>query len=243
MNRRAHCARLTMAGATLLMSACAHLPPDEPADPLEPFNRAMFTFNRTADKYVLRPVAKGYVTVVPDVARSGVTNFFANAFYPTTIVNQALQGKPLGFLKDIARLLLNSTVGLGGLIDVARDVGLPRNNEDFGQTLGVWGFGEGWFLMLPLLGPSDNRDLIGRGGDYFTSPLTWMDDTWIRNSLNGMSLIDTRAGLLGTDRFLDEQFDPYIAIRTAYLMRRQSLVYDGNPPPERYDLGEDEPVE
>jgi phospholipid-binding lipoprotein MlaA len=243
MSARSLPLRGAVIAAVLLVGGCAHLPADEPADPLEPFNRAMFSFNRTADKYVMRPVAKGYVKVVPDVARTGVTNFFANAFYPTTIVNDALQGKPMQFLKDFARLLLNTTVGLGGLIDVAREVGLPRNNEDFGQTLGVWGFGEGWFLMLPLLGPSNNRDLVGRGGDYFTSPLTWMDENWIRYTINGVSLIDLRAGLLGTDKFLDEQFDPYIAIRTAYLMRRQSLVYDGNPPPEKYDLGEDEPLE
>ncbi len=232
--------RATVLSAALLASACAHLPADEPADPMEGFNRAMFTFNRSADRYVLRPVARGYVKVMPEPARIGVNNFFGNLFYPTTIANDLLQGKPLQFFKDLSRLLLNSTVGLGGLIDVARDVGLPRNNEDFGQTLGYWGLGEGWYWMLPLLGPSDNRDLFGRAGDYFTNPVGWIDDTWIKIGMNGLSLIDTRANLLSTDKFLDEQFDPYIAVRTAFLMRRQSLVYDGNPPPEEYDDGGDE---
>jgi phospholipid-binding lipoprotein MlaA len=112
---------------------------------------------------------------------------------------------------------------------------LPRNNEDFGQTLGYWGLGEGWYWMLPLLGPSDNRDLFGRAADTFTSPLHYIDDTYVSYGLYAASIVDLRAGLLSTDKFIDEQFDPYIAIRTAYLMRRQSLVYDGSPPPEKYD--------
>src|SRR5205823_4590196 len=156
----------------------------------------MFTFNRTADRYVLRPVARGYVKVVPQTARTGVSNFFANTFYPTTIINDALQWKPVQFFKDIARLLLNTTVGLGGLIDVAADSGLPRNSEDFGQTLGYWGLGEGWYWMLPFLGPSDNRDLIGRGADYFTSPLHYIEDDYVSWGLFGASLIDLRASLL-----------------------------------------------
>jgi phospholipid-binding lipoprotein MlaA len=229
--------------ALFLLTGCAHLPADEPADPAEKFNRAMFAFNRTADKYVMRPVARGYVKVVPDVARQGVGNFFSNLFYPTTIVNDVLQGKPLQFAKDLSRFLLNTTVGLGGLIDVARDVGLARNTEDFGQTLGYWGLGEGWYWMLPLLGPSNNRDLFGRVGDYFTNPVTYVDSSWTTIGMNALSLVDVRAGLLSADKFLDQQFDPYIAIRTAYLSRRQSLVYDGNPPPEKYDDGEEEPAE
>ena len=225
--------------ATSLLGACAHTPADDPADPLESVNRKMFAFNRTADRYVLRPVARSYVKVVPDVARKGVGNFFSNLLYPTTIVNDLLQVKFVQFFADIGRLLLNSSVGLGGLIDVATDAGLPRHEEDFGQTLGYWGLGPGWYLMIPLLGPSDNRDLIGRGADVFTSPLHYVDNNYVSYGLLGVNLIDTRAGLLSADKFIDEQFDPYIAIRTAYLMRRQSLVYDGNPPAESYDLGDD----
>lgn len=224
---------------TAFLSGCAHLPADEPADPAEKFNRAMFAFNRTADRWVMRPVARGYVAVVPDVARTGVSNFFSNLFYPTTIVNDLLQWKPVQFGKDLARFALNTTVGVAGLIDVATDVGLARNNEDFGQTLGRWGLGEGWYWMLPFLGPSDNRDLFGRAGDYFTSPLHYVDNNYVSWGLYGGSIVDTRAGLLSADKFIDEQFDPYIAIRTAYLMRRQSLVYDGNPPPEKYDEEDD----
>lgn len=230
--------RCAALAAALLAGGCAHTPADDPADPLEPFNRAMFTFNRTADRYVLRPVARGYVQVVPQVGRTGVSNFFGNLFYPTTIANDVLQLKPMQFLRDVARLVLNSTAGLGGLFDLATDAGLPRNDEDFGQTLGYWGLGPGWYLMLPLLGPSDNRDLVGRGGDFFTSPLHYVNSNDVSYGLYGLNLVDVRAGLLSADRFIDEQFDPYIAVRTAYLMRRQSLVYDGNPPPENYDIGE-----
>ena len=233
---------LRLPGAALMLSlfvgGCAHTPADEPSDPLEPVNRAMFTFNRTADRYLLRPVARGYVKVVPDLARQGVSNFFANLYYPTVIVNDFLQAKFLQGAQDLGRFLLNSTAGIAGFLDVAGDVGLPRNNEDFGQTLGYWGLGPGWYLMIPFLGPSDNRDLVGRAGDIFTSPTHYIDSNTITYGLYGASLIDTRASLLGTDHFIDEQFDPYIAVRTAYLMRRQSLVYDGNPPPEKYDFGE-----
>ena len=225
-------------GISLLVCGCAHTPADDPSDPLEPVNRAMFTFNRTADRYLLRPVAKGYVKVVPDLARQGVSNFFANLYYPTVIVNDFLQAKFLQGAQDLGRFLLNSTAGIAGFLDVAGDVGLPRNSEDFGQTLGYWGLGPGWYLMIPFLGPSDNRDLVGRVGDIFTSPTHYIDSNTITYGLYGASLIDTRASLLGTDHFIDEQFDPYIAVRTAYLMRRQSLVYDGNPPPEKYDFGE-----
>jgi phospholipid-binding lipoprotein MlaA len=222
----------------LAVSACAHTPADDPSDPLEPVNRAMFTFNRQADRYLLRPVAKGYVKVVPDLARRGIGNFFNNLFYPTVIVNDLLQAKFLQSSQDLARFLLNSTAGFAGILDVATGVGLPQNNEDFGQTLGYWGLGPGWYLMIPFLGPSNNRDLVGRGGDYFTSPLLYIDEEKVRYIATGVNLIDTRANLLGADRFIDEQFDPYIAVRTAYLMRRQNLVYDGNPPKIDYDFEE-----
>jgi phospholipid-binding lipoprotein MlaA len=120
------------------------------------------------------------------------------------------------------------------VIDVATEVGLTKHNEDFGQTLGYWGVGEGWYLVLPLLGPSDNRDLIGRVGDAATNVSFYLpgrDDVYVY-SANGLNLINTYAGLLSTDRLIHEQFDPYLFVRTAYLQRRQNLVYDGNPPPE-----------
>jgi phospholipid-binding lipoprotein MlaA len=232
---------LLSVGLLLSLGACAHSPSYDPADPLEKINRPIFNFNMKADKYVLRPVAKAYVEVVPDVARLGVSNFFDNFFYPTTIVNDFLQAKFTQGGQDTLRFVLNSTIGLAGFIDVASGQGLARHDEDLGQTFGRWGVGEGWYLMLPLLGPTDNRDLLGRVGDHWTQIPTYVDslDTWEAFiAINGADLVDTRSRLLGTDHALDEQLDKYVFIRTAYLDRRQNLVYDGNPPEE--DLGFDE---
>lgn len=221
-----------LAGTALC--ACAHRPADDPADPLEPVNRAVFRVNDTADRYLLRPVAKGYVQVVPQVARTGVHNFLDNLFYPKTIVNDVFQGKFTQSLSDLGRLLLNTTAGLGGLIDVASDAGLSHHDEDFGQTLGTWGVGEGWFLMLPLFGPSTNRDFVGKVVDIPLSPTFWLDGDhdWLSYTINGISVIDLRAGLLSADSLLDQQFDKYLFIRTAYLQKRWGDIYDGNPPLE-----------
>ncbi|MGB0956030.1 MAG: MlaA family lipoprotein [Panacagrimonas sp.] len=219
----------------LMLGACAHTPADDPADPLEPVNRGIYKFNRTADKYVLRPVASGYVKVVPGKARRGVSNFLDNLFYPTTIVNALLQGKVKQSGRDLARFGLNTTAGLLGFIDVASWVGLEKNDEDLGQTLGRWGVGEGWYLMLPLLGPSSNRDLIGSVGDAFTSPTAYVDSE-VAIGLGVVNAIDTRAELLDADGLLDQQLDPYVFLRTIYLQRRLSLVHDGNPPQEEFDF-------
>ncbi|MDE2148830.1 MAG: VacJ family lipoprotein [Gammaproteobacteria bacterium] len=224
-----------LAALTALLSACAHSPPDQPRDPLEPVNRAVFQFNLKADKYVMQPVARGYVAAVPTPARRGIHNVLANFFYPKTIVNDFLQAKFKQGFSDLGRLLLNSTAGLGGLLDVATEAGLPAHDEDFGQTLGYWGVGPGWYLMLPFLGPSDNRDLVGFAGDVPTNPLTYFNDTHnnflhVKVPVVGLNLIDTRAGLLGSERLMESQFDPYIFVRTAFLQHRQSQVYDGNPP-------------
>ncbi|MDR3419600.1 MAG: VacJ family lipoprotein [Nevskia sp.] len=223
---------------TLALAACAHHPADEPADPLEPVNRAVWSFNHTADQYVLKPVAQGYVDVTPDWAREGISNFFGNLTYPTTIVNDFLQAKFKQGVADTGRFVVNSTYGVGGLIDVGERVGLHRHDEDFGQTLGYWGVGEGWFLMLPLLGPSDNRDLIGRGFDSFTTPTRYLPGRYDLPNYAvtlGLYTINLRANLLPSDSLMESQFDTYLFIRTAYLQHRQALVYDGNPPPE--DLG------
>lgn len=228
--------RLALVSAVLL-AGCAHLPADEPSDPLEPVNRGIFKFNRGADRYVLRPVAKTYRNYVPAEIRSGTHNFLDNLFYPTVIVNDLLQAKFAQGGKDLGRFVLNTTVGIVGIMDVATPLGLPRNNEDFGQTLGRWGVGEGWYLMLPLLGPSTNRDLVGRAGDYFTSPTTYAD-TYPSLAVTATDVIDSRAGLLDADRLLDEQIDPYVFIRTVYLERRYNLIFDGNPPKEKFVFDE-----
>lgn len=225
----------------LLLAGCAHRPADDPADPLEPFNRAMWTFNSKADQYVLKPAAQGYVAVVPDWAREGVGNFFSNLFYPTTIVNDFLQAKFGRGVADTGRFVVNSIWGVGGLVDVGSRVGLAKHDEDFGQTLGYWGMGEGWFIMLPFLGPSDFRDLTGKGVDIFTNPTHWLPGRYdLPNYLTTFVLynVDRRANLLPSDSLLESQFDQYLFVRTAYLQHRQAVIYDGNPPPE--DLGIDD---
>jgi phospholipid-binding lipoprotein MlaA len=231
---------LLCVGLLLGLTACAHSPSFDPQDPLEKINRPIFAFNMKADKYVLRPVAKTYATVVPEPARRGVSNFFDNLFYPTTIVNDVLQAKFVQGGQDTLRFVLNSTIGLAGILDVATGQGLARNDEDLGQTFGRWGVGSGWYLMLPLLGPSSNRDLVGRVGDHWTEIPTYVDSITLTDTIiiNGVQLVDSRSRLLGADHALNEQLDPYVFIRTAYLDRRQNLVFDGNPPEE--DLGFEE---
>jgi phospholipid-binding lipoprotein MlaA len=227
--------------ALAITSGCAHRPADDPADPLEPINRVMFTFNETADKYALRPVAKAYVQVTPAPARTGITNFFDNLGEPRNVVNALLQLKFTQAGKNLGRLVLNTTAGLGGFIDVASEVGLDKHEEGFGQTLGYWGVGEGWYLMLPLLGPSTNRDLVGFAGDSFVNPsflLPGRYDVYVL-SANATNLVNTRANFLAADGILAQQFDRYLFVRTAYLQQRWSLIHDGNPPFEDLELPED----
>jgi phospholipid-binding lipoprotein MlaA len=223
--------------ASIALGACAHSPVDEPSDPLEPVNRAVYGFNEQLDNYVAKPVAKGY-NVLPEEIRTGVRNFLRNLSYPTVIVNDALQGKIKQSGLDTTRFVLNSTFGLVGFLDPATMVGLERHDEDFGQTLGYWGVGPGWYLMIPFLGPSSNRDLVGRVGSAVTSPMTYAG-TGVSVPVTGLSFVDTRAQLLGVEGVLEQQLDRYVFVRSAYLQRRQSLVYDGNPPREEIDYGDD----
>jgi phospholipid-binding lipoprotein MlaA len=232
-------ARAALGAAALLLAGCAHAPADDPPDPLETVNRGIFRFNEKADQYVLRPVAQGYAKVMPGFARTGVRNFFANMALPTVMVNDLLQLKFLPMAQDFSRLVLNSTFGVAGLIDVATPAGLPANDEDFGQTLGRWGVGEGWYLMLPFFGPSNNRDLLGRGVDGFTSPLFYAEPDELVYGLGVLNQVDNRADLLRGDRFLEGQLDRYVFIRTIYLQSRQGKVYDGSPPKEDYDFDEE----
>lgn len=222
--------------AALLAAGCAHSPPYDPRDPLEPVNRKIYAFNQVADRYVLRPVAETYVEVTPAPVRGSLGHFFHNLGNPVTIINGLLQGKFRQAGRDLGRFIINSTAGLGGFIDVATPVGLTRNNEDLGQTLGHYGVGPGWYLMLPFIGPSTNRDLLGFAGDSFNVDLRSHMTPALGYSLAGANVIHLRAGLLGADGFLDDQLDPYVALRTIYLERRLNLVYDGQPP---LDYGEE----
>lgn len=226
---------------SIALGGCASRPTHDPSDPLESVNRQVFAFNNTVDRYVARPVAQTYVDVVPRPVRTGIGNFLSNLAYPIVIVNDLLQLKFVQAGRDTGRFLFNTTVGLGGFIDVASDIGLTKNNEDFGQTLGYWGVGEGWFLMLPFLGPSSNRDLIGTVADTFANPVFYLEgphENEARAGLLVLTAVDTRAGLLGTERLLAEQFDPYIFLRSAYLERRKNLVNDGTPRADAIDYDE-----
>ncbi|HEY0917232.1 MAG TPA: VacJ family lipoprotein [Solimonas sp.] len=231
---------IAMAG--LLLAGCAHSPSYDPQDPLEPVNRKVYAFNLKVDEYVAKPLAQGYVAATPAEFRTGIHNFLDNLIYVRVIANDLLQAKFKRAGLDTTRFLMNTTFGLGGFLDPATMVGLERNNEDFGQTLGHWGVGQGWYLMLPFLGPSTNRDLVGSGGDYFTNPLLYADlHDRAELGYQGVRLVDLRSGLLGSESLLEQQFDPYVFVRGLYLQRRQSLVYDGNPPPEDdFDDEEDE---
>lgn len=211
-----------------LLAGCAHSPPTNPNDPLESMNRAFFSTNRTLDKHILRPLAVGYHKVVPDPVESGVGNFFDNALEPITIVNSVLQLKFGTFNIALGRFLINTTAGLGGLFDVASALNIKDPREDFGQTLGYWGLGRGAYLVLPLFGPSSNRDLVGDIGDAFVNPITYIDSLAVQLSVMSLHVLDRRAGFLSFDSLLKQQFDPYVFMRTYYLKRRQAAVRDKN---------------
>lgn len=223
-----------------LLGACAHSPTYDPQDPLERMNRAVYGFNESLDKYVARPVATGYTKVVPGPVRSGIGNFLSNLIYPGVILNDLLQFKFTQAGRDTARFLVNSTFGAAGFIDSASRIGLEHNSEDLGQTLGHWGVGQGWFIMLPFLGPTTNRDLVGRVGDIFTSPAYYYAPTEVSIPLTGLGLVDARSQLLGSESLLEQQFDRYAFIRGLYLQRRENQVYDGNPPKEEIDYGDED---
>lgn len=219
--------------AALMCAGCAHSPPYNPNDPLESVNRQIWQFNMLADQYVIRPAAQAYTNITPDPVETGVSNFFSNLLYPATIVNNLLQLDMRAFASDLTRFLVNSTVGVLGVFDVAENLGLEEHDEDFGQTLGYWGLGRGIYLMLPLLGPSTGRALVGEGVDHFLDPTSYLDDAATKWSLRALYLLNLRASLLGFDQAVQNAFDPYSFVRTVYLQHRRSLVYDGSPPPIR----------
>jgi phospholipid-binding lipoprotein MlaA len=214
----------------LSTAGCVTLPPDHqkvPQDPWESWNRGVYRVNDALDRAVAKPVAKTYVKVVPSPLRTGVSNFLTNLNTPTVMLNDALQGKLLAAANDLGRFVLNSTVGIGGLLDPASSAGLQKNDEDFGQTLGVWGLKPGPFLELPLLGPSDLRDAPAKVVDAYTNPRQYIHNNAVKYSIWGVDLVDRRAALLSLDDTLKRVYDPYAFIRDAYLQRRAYLVSDG----------------
>ena len=212
-------------------------------DPLEGFNRAVFGFNEALDRALLTPLAKGYQAVVPELVRTGVSNVFGNIGDGWSAINQALQGKGEAAATMTMRVAANTLFGLGGVFDVAGDLGMERQSEDFGQTLGRWGMGPGPYVMLPLLGPSTLRDTAARPLDLAWRPSQLTDHDPTRYAISGLQLIDTRASLLSATRVVEGiALDKYSFIRDAYLARRRNLVYDGDPPPLPEDDQEPAPA-
>jgi phospholipid-binding lipoprotein MlaA len=221
-------------GLLMCTAALAHAQADrDPRDPLEPWNRGVFAFNEAIDAAVLAPFARGYRAVVPQPLRTMVSNFFGNFGDAWSTVNLFMQAKPAAGVQMGMRVATNSVLGVGGLLDIASEAGLERRNEDFGQTLGHWGLPAGPYLVLPLLGPSAVRETAALPLDRGWSPaLAFSHDADIYG-ITLLSVIDTRAGLLGASQVLDDvALDKYSFLRDAYLARRRSLVYDGNPPDE-----------
>jgi len=210
-----------------------------PGDPFEKWNRSFHSLNHKLDNVLLKPVAETYAKTVPAPVKNGVTNFFNNLGEVNVILNDLLQGKFGDGLDDFGRFAVNSTIGLGGILDVATPMGLPRHKEDFGQTLAVWGFGEGAYLALPILGPSTIRDEPGRLVSAATNILFYINVRAITLPLGILGTINIRANLIDEIKEVDEAaVDRYIFVREAYLGNRNFLIYDGNPPLE--DLFEDE---
>ena len=194
-------------------------------DPWEGFNRPIFRFNDTVDTYALKPIAQGYRAVTPQFVEDGVHNVFGNIGDVGNLANNLLQGKLHNAGVDTSRLIFNTTFGLLGFFDVAKHMGLRKSDEDFGQTLGVWGLDSGPYLVIPFLGPSTVRDAAGRVPDSFLQPYPYMDHVPTRNVTMGVEVIDTRANLLQAERLISG--DKYIFIRNAYLQSREFKVKDG----------------
>jgi phospholipid-binding lipoprotein MlaA len=241
---------LVLAGTlALALSGCATreiTTSTEAFDPIEPVNRVIFRVNDVGDRYLLRPVASGYERALPQQLRTGVGNVFSNLLYPVTIANAFLQGKFSQCGRDGARFLLNSTVGLAGIFDPATRIGLMENDEDFDQTMAVWGVGEGPFLMIPIFGPRTLRHLAGDAVDAPLTPFLSITDGEVNLALAAWVLyqVDNRSRLLDADQQVFESFDPYIFVRDAYLQNRRYRALDGNVPEDDSYLDEadlDEP--
>ncbi len=239
----------------LLAGGCATVPAGSGAasaaapvkeDPWEAFNRKVFAFNETLDDAVVKPVATAYTKVVPSLVRRGVSNFFGNIDDAWSAVNHLLQGKVHHGLDMGMRVLTNSLIGLGGVLDPATEMGLVRRSEDFGQTLGRWGLGSGPYLMLPLLGPSTLRDSVGRVADRQVSASQFTSQEGLGYGLTTLEIVNLRANLLATTRLLDDvALDRYSFLRQAYLASRLNAVHDGAPPlppMDNFDPGDDAPA-
>lgn len=208
---------------------------EQNVDPIEPANRVFYSVNETLDGLLVKPMAEIYTMAAPVPVRNSVSNFFSNLAYINVILNSFLQGKTDQGWSDMTRFLLNSTVGVGGLFDVATDMGYPHHQEDLGQTLAVWGADRGAYLYLPIVGPNSTRDAPDIASSLLTNPLFYVTGA-ILYPVTALGVINKRAQVLEATRLRDEAaVDPYIFTREAYLQRRNYLIHDGNPPVEGYD--------
>ena len=236
----------TVGLALLVLSGCATGPNANPEDPLEPLNRTVFQFNDGLDKAVFKPVAKAYKAVTPAPVRTGVGNFFENLLDVRTLINNVLQLRPQAAVETVMRLGVNTVFGLGGVLDVASEMQLERQRQDFGQTLGRWGVGSGPYLVLPVLGPSSVRDAVGVVVEGSTDVVTNLSDVPTRNSLTVLRVVDLRAAFLQASDLLDlASLDRYAFARDAYLQRKRAGVAGKGaaaPVEERFDLPEAAPA-
>lgn len=221
---------------SLVLTGCASTDPKS-TDVWEGWNRGTQEFNDDVDKAILKPVATGYEKITPEPIDQGVTNFFSNMNDIGVTINDVLQFKMLQAGMDLSRFIINTSIGLGGMIDVASMVDLPKHNEDFGQTLGYWGIPSGPYLVLPLVGPSSPRDLVGMIGDAALNPLTYVSifggavGSAASGGASAVDVTDTRAGLMSTEKVVNEgSVDRYDFIKSSYQQHREYEIYDGNPP-------------
>jgi phospholipid-binding lipoprotein MlaA len=237
----------------VLLTSCATTRPQnqsedltDPIDPYENVNRKFYIFTDVVDRKIMEPIADFYIDYVPQRMQRSIGHFYDNLLYPNVILNDFLQGKVRQGFQDTLRFVVNSTIGAAGLFDMALPMGLPQHDEDFGQTLGVWGMDANTYIFIPLLGPSSDRDVSGIPVSVFTNPLFYIGIYVIGSPvtvpLSVLGVIDKRARLSGPMKIRDEAaLEPYLFVRDAYLQQRKHLIYDGNPPPEAYeDPAEDE---
>ncbi len=231
---------LCLAVCVFVLGGCAST--GNPRDPFEPINRGIYKFNDTVDGLLIKPAATLYRDVLPQIVRTGISNFFSNINDVIVALNNLMQGKVEAAINDMGRVLVNTTLGVLGVMDPATKLGVEKNNEDFGQTLGFWGLGDGPYIVLPFLGPSSVRDTIGWYGDAYTWPVTYLKPNSHRNALIGLRFVEARADLLEASKILETAaLDPYEFVRDAYLQRRRNLVYDGNPPDDSGDDSREKP--
>jgi len=224
---------LSAALCLLLLAGCATVSHEHSGeinrDPLEPTNRSLYNLNESLDMYIFKPVAQGYVNTFPLPVRRSVTRFFDNASYLNVIINSFLQGKFENGFSDIGRFVINSSIGVGGLFDVASQIGLPEHNEDTGQTLAVWGMGEGAYLFLPGTGSNSTRDVSNMVTSTLLFPFTYLSYT-ILLPVTALAAINARANMLSASGIRDTAaIDPYAFTREAYLQKRQHMIEDGEP--------------